>query len=92
MKACLVNYAQYMTEKLKKEKTELDRLIGEIDIVTDFNLLFEKLSESYNYVTSNIDNLTEESSSEDFEKFYGELMTLDMEITKVYELFEDVLE
>nr|DAJ68227.1 MAG TPA: hypothetical protein [Caudoviricetes sp.] len=92
MKKCLVTYAQYMTEKLKKEKTELDRLIGEIDIVTDFNLLFEKLSESYNYVTSSIDNLTEESSSEDFEKFYSELMTLDMEITKVYELFEDVLD
>ena len=92
MKKCLVTYAQYMTEKLKKEKTELDRLIGEIDIVTDFNLLFEKLSESYNFITSNISNLTEESSSEDFEKFYDELMTLDMEITKVYELFEDVLE
>jgi hypothetical protein len=92
MKKCLVTYAQYMTEKLKKEKTELDRLIGEIDIVTDFNLLFEKLSESYNFITSNISNLTEESSSEDFEKFYGELMTLDMEITKVYDLFEDVLE
>ena len=92
MKKCLVTYAQYMTEKLKKEKIELDSLIGEIDIVTDFNLLFEKLSESYNYVTTNIDNLTEESSSEDFEKFYNELMTLDMEITKVYELFEDVLD
>ena len=92
MKKCLVTYAQYMTEKLKKEKTELDRLLGEIDIVTDFNLLFEKLSESYNYITSNISNLTEESSSEDFEKFYIELMTLDMEITKVYDLFEDVLE